>query len=72
MKKHQKLKLQREEIEEMPEKVKLQKYLPKKIEIRQKEIEEDTKQLLELEAKLEEVRCHDSVFERCLRTLFVD
>jgi hypothetical protein len=70
MKKHQKIKLQRETVEEIPEIVKLQKYLPKKIEIRQKEIEEDTKQLLELEAKLQEVchrnsECHDGALSIC-------
>lgn len=35
----------------------IQTFAPKRIEVRQQEIEEDTRQLLELEAKLAEVVC---------------
>lgn len=58
MKKFEKLKLQNSthNPEEQSGEIKrLKKYLPEKLNQRQKEIEEDTKQLLELEAKLEEV-----------------
>jgi hypothetical protein len=56
MKKFQKIKSQNESTEELnPEIKRLKKLIPEKLQIRQKEIEEDTKQLLELEQKLEEV-----------------
>jgi hypothetical protein len=60
MKKFQKIKSRNEssaaEGELNPEIKKLKKQIPEKLQIRQKEIEEDTKQLLELEQKLEEVQ----------------
>jgi hypothetical protein len=51
---------------------KLKKYIPERLEVRQKEIEEDTQQLLELEQKLEQARVHIFTFKYDILVVFSD
>ena len=46
-------------------------YVPERLEARQKEIEEDTMKLLELEQKLEEVRLAQNIFDQLQNYLLV-